>query len=282
MELRQLEYFVAVAEERNFTRAAARVHVAQPGVSAQVRRLERELGQALLDRSGRTVRLTAVGAAVLPYARAALGAVAAARIAVDELTGLVRGHVGVGVITSVAADLPGMLAAFHAEHPAVEITLTEANSDELLAALRSGELDLAMVGLATPPPPGIATQVVADEALVAAVAHDHPLAGRTGIGVTGLREQRLISLPAAPGSARRSTRRAPARASGRASRSRRATRSCSPSSPQEGSAWRSCRPRSPPPVRTSCTRSRSAGRACVDGSSSRGGRTGRSAPPPGR
>jgi len=75
---------VAVAEEGTFTGAAAQVHVAQPGVSAQIRRLERELGHALLDRSGRTVRLTAVGAAVLPYARAALDAVAGARLAVDE------------------------------------------------------------------------------------------------------------------------------------------------------------------------------------------------------
>src|SRR5919198_296233 len=78
MELRQLEYFVTVADEASFTRAAARVHVAQPGVSAQIRRLERELGHPLLDRTVRTVRLTEAGAAVLPYARAALGAVAAA------------------------------------------------------------------------------------------------------------------------------------------------------------------------------------------------------------
>jgi DNA-binding transcriptional LysR family regulator len=88
MELHRLEYFVAVAEEGSFTRAAARVHVAQSGVSAQVRRLEAELGQPLLDRSGRTVRLTEVGAVVLPYARAALEAVAGARHAVDELTRL--------------------------------------------------------------------------------------------------------------------------------------------------------------------------------------------------
>jgi DNA-binding transcriptional LysR family regulator len=76
MELRQLAYFVAVADEGNFTRAAATVHVAQPGVSAQIRHLERELGQDLLDRTGRSVRVTEAGAAVLPYARAALAAVA--------------------------------------------------------------------------------------------------------------------------------------------------------------------------------------------------------------
>src|SRR6266511_2587248 len=100
MELHQLAYFVAVAEEGNFTRAAAKLHVAQPGVSAQIRRLERELGQPLLDRSGRTVRLTEVGAAALSHARAALAAVERVREAVDELAGLVRGQVAMGMVTS--------------------------------------------------------------------------------------------------------------------------------------------------------------------------------------
>ena len=102
MELHQLEYFVAVAEEASFTRAASRVHVAQPGVRAQVRRLEPELGQRPLDRSGRSVRLTEVGSAVLPFARAALDAVANARLAADELAGLVRGQVTVGMVSGCA------------------------------------------------------------------------------------------------------------------------------------------------------------------------------------
>src|ERR671922_1454700 len=120
MELRQLEYFVAVAEEASFTKAAARVRVAQPGVSAQVRRLERGLGQPLLDRSGRTARPTAVGAAVLPYARAALEAAAGVRLAVDEHTGLLRGRVAVGMVVACGLpDVPDLLQAFHAEHPAV-------------------------------------------------------------------------------------------------------------------------------------------------------------------
>ncbi len=195
MELRQLEYFVAVAEEANFTRAAARVHVAQPGVSAQIRRLERELGQQLFDRSGRTVRLTEVGAAVLPYARAALGAVEGVRLAVDELTGLVRGRVAVGMVASSSAvDLPDLLAGFHRRHPDVEITLSEANSDRLVDALLGGRLDVAVVGLGAEVPPGVETHVVADEVLVAAVSHDHALADRPTIAVCGLRDLPLITL----------------------------------------------------------------------------------------
>jgi DNA-binding transcriptional LysR family regulator len=199
MELRQLEYLVAVADEASFTRAAERVHVAQPGVSAQVRRLEAELGQPLLDRSGRTVRPTGAGAAVLPYARAALAAVAAARLAVDELAGLVRGHVAVGMITGGVAAVPEMLAGFHRRHPGVQMTLTEDGSDALLAAIRAGELDLALVGAATAPPAGVATQVVLDDALVAAVALEHPLRSRATITLRALAGEALVCLPRGTG-----------------------------------------------------------------------------------
>jgi DNA-binding transcriptional LysR family regulator len=199
MELRQLEYFVAVAEEANFTRAAAKLHVAQPGVSAQIRRLERELGQPLLDRSGRTVRLTEVGAAVLVYARAALAAVAGARLAVDELTGLLGGHVAVGMVTSHNIDLPSLLADFHHDHPAVEITLSEANSDHLVQALHAGQLDVAVIGLAATTPPGITTQIVVDEPLVAVVSHSDALAAQATITLAALRDRALISLPRGTG-----------------------------------------------------------------------------------
>jgi len=200
MELRQLQYFVAVVDEGGFTRAAARLHVAQPGVSAQIRRLERELGQELLDRSGRTVRVTEVGAAVLPHARAALAALAEVRLAVDERSGLVRGRVAVGMVVACSSlDLPALLADFHREHPGVEITLIEANSDGLVQALQAGQLDLALVGLATAAPAGIETQRIVDEALVAAVSRDDPLAARRSIPLEALRERPLISLPRGTG-----------------------------------------------------------------------------------
>jgi DNA-binding transcriptional LysR family regulator len=195
MELRQLEYFVAVAEEASFTRAAAKLHVAQPGVSAQVRRLERELGQPLLDRSGRTVRLTEAGATVLVYARAALAAVAGARLAVEQLTGLLRGHIAVGMVTSHNIDLPGLLADFHHDHPGVEITLSEDSSDHLVQALNAGQLDVAVIGLGSTMPPGIQTQVVADEPLVAVVSHSDSLAAQATIPLGALRDRALISLP---------------------------------------------------------------------------------------
>ncbi|MGK5627155.1 LysR family transcriptional regulator [Streptomyces sp. URMC 123] len=199
MELRQLEYVVAVAEERNFTRAAERVHVAQPGVSAQIRRLERELGQELFDRSGRSVRLTEAGEAVLPYARAALAAVEGVRLVVDELTGLLRGRVAVGTVTSHNVDLPDLLAAFHDDHPGVEITLTEGNTDDLVAALRTGGLDAAIVSLGRRTPDGLGIEVVDDQPIVAAVAHGHELAVHEVVSLDTLRGRPLISLPRGTG-----------------------------------------------------------------------------------
>lgn len=200
MELRQLEYFVAVAEEANFTRGAQRVRVAQPGVSAQIRRLERELGYPLFDRSGRTIRLTPVGEAVLPYARAALAATGGARDAVAEMAGLVRGRVAVGMI--VACSTPAMfelLAAYHTAYPAVEMTLSEANSDQLVRQVRDGTLDLALVGAAGPGPEGLDARVLLDEPLVAAVPPEDPLAGRAAVNLAGLRGRSLVSLPVGTG-----------------------------------------------------------------------------------
>jgi DNA-binding transcriptional LysR family regulator len=200
MELRQLEYLVTVVEEANFTRAAQRCHVAQPGVSAQIRLLERELGQALLDRSGRTVRPTEVGAAVLPYARAALDAVAGMRLAIEEMSGLVRGHLSVGMVSSVSAiDLPGVLAQFAHRHPGVEITLREADSAQLLDSLTARHLDAALIGLSGPAPAGIEAEVVGEVPLVAIVAPGDSLSASTSVKLEALAGRPLITLPKGTG-----------------------------------------------------------------------------------
>ncbi|RYZ48107.1 MAG: LysR family transcriptional regulator, partial [Sphingobacteriales bacterium] len=139
MELRQLEYFVAVAEEANFTRAAARVHISQSGVSAQIRALERELGAELIDRSGGTATLTTAGQAALPQARATLAAAGSVKQSVDDVTGLLRGRLSVGMVTACTVPpLFDALAGFHAAHPGVDIALREGNSDDLVADVRSG------------------------------------------------------------------------------------------------------------------------------------------------
>ncbi|MGQ4599934.1 LysR substrate-binding domain-containing protein [Nocardia sp. R6R-6] len=202
MEMRQLRYFVTVAEEAGFTRAAARLHLAQPGLSAQIRQLERELGQPLLDRGGRTVTLTEVGAAVLRHAQAALAAAERITQTVDEFTGLLRGQVRVGLISGAAVeefDAAAVLADFHDDHPQIGISLTEDTSDRMLAALGRGELDIALVGLpGAELDPGIGIDVVLDTAIVAAV----PVADagyEAEIPLAALQDRPLICLPPGTG-----------------------------------------------------------------------------------
>jgi DNA-binding transcriptional LysR family regulator len=200
MELRQLEYFLAVAEEANFTRAAERVHISQSGVSAQVRALETELGASLFDRSGRVARLTDAGTAALPYARAALDAAADLRQAVDEVKGLIRGHLTIGMVTGCEVrPLFAALAAFHREHPAIELDLVEDNSDRLVAAVRTGAIDLALIGAAGDPPEHLSAQVIVSEGLVALTPPGSALSSLPRVPLTELTAYRLVTLPQGTG-----------------------------------------------------------------------------------
>jgi DNA-binding transcriptional LysR family regulator len=196
MKLRQLSYFVAVADEGGFTRAAARVSVAQPAVSAQIRRLERELGEALFHRDQRSVTLTAAGEALLPHARAALAAAERGRDTIASLHGLLHGRLRVGVSSPVDHRLADALGEFHRAHPAIEIGLTEQHNEPLLRAVADGDLDAAIVGM----PAGqavsarVRTRMIAAEPLVVAVPRGHALAGRAGVAIGRLREQPMITL----------------------------------------------------------------------------------------
>jgi DNA-binding transcriptional LysR family regulator len=200
MELRQLEYFVAVAEEANFTRAAERVHISQSGVSAQIRQLEHDLGATLIDRSGRTATLTTAGKAALEHARAALASVDAVRQAVDEVNGLVRGRLVVGMVTAcTVTPLFDALAAFHRSHPGVEISLVEDSSDRLIANVRSGAIDLALIGSAGVTPPGLDALPIISEPVVAAVPLGHPLARRQRATLAEIGEYLIVCLPKGTG-----------------------------------------------------------------------------------
>jgi DNA-binding transcriptional LysR family regulator len=195
MDLRQLSYFVAVADEGQFTRAAIRVSVAQPAVSAQIRRLERELGEPLLDRDQRAVTLTAAGEALLPHARAALAAAQRGRDTIASLRGLLHGRLRIGVSGPVDHRLAESLGDFHRAHPAIEIVLTNQHNEPLLDAVANGDIDAAVVGMgAQALPPGVRAHVVAVEPLALAVGRDHPLSRRKTITLSQLREQPMITL----------------------------------------------------------------------------------------
>lgn len=193
MELRQLQHFVAVAEENHFTRAAHRVNIVQSALSASIRALEEELGAQLFIRTTRQVRLTATGRVFLDKARAALDAVRDARDTVAAIKGLDQGTLTIGTVQSLPAflDLPSLLARFHAQHPGIEVRLCQGSSTHLLEKIRSGRIDLAFLPLFEPPV-GIATTMIACESLVMICALNHALAGRDDVLLSALKGEPFV------------------------------------------------------------------------------------------
>jgi DNA-binding transcriptional LysR family regulator len=193
VEVRQLEYFVAVAEECHFTRAAKRMHVAQSGLSASIRSLEVELGAPLFVRSTRQVELTQAGRALLVEARRALGSIDAARDAVAAVQGLLRGTLSVGSLQCLhVIHLPAVLAAFHAAHPGVEIRLRQAGSADLVDEVRSGRIDVAFVTRPAKPADDVRVSILAAEPLVLACPPDHPMAQRRSVHPSELQGESFV------------------------------------------------------------------------------------------
>jgi DNA-binding transcriptional LysR family regulator len=193
VELRQLEYFVAVAEERHFTRAAQRLQVAQSGLSASIRTLERELGAAVFLRSTRSVELTPAGQALLVEARRALSATNAAKEAVAAVQGLLRGSLAIGSLQCLhAVHLPAVLARFAAAYPGLEIQLRQGGSNELTEQVRTGRLDLAFVSRPADCPESLLVEPLADEPLVLACGPGHPFAARARVEPAELQGQRFV------------------------------------------------------------------------------------------
>ncbi|TWP53075.1 LysR family transcriptional regulator [Lentzea tibetensis] len=193
MELRQLEYFVAVAEECHFTRAARRMHVAQSGLSASIRALEVELGAPLFLRTTRQVELTQAGRALLPEARRALGTIESARDAVAAVQGLLRGTLSVGSLQCLhVVHLPAVLARFHEQHPGVEIRMRQAGCGELVEEVRAGHLDIAFVTRQPKTADDVRVSTLASEPLVLACAPESPFAGRESVSLDELAGQSFV------------------------------------------------------------------------------------------
>jgi DNA-binding transcriptional LysR family regulator len=198
VDLRQLEYFVAVAEEGNFTRAAARVHVVQSAVSAAIKTLERELGAVLLDRNSKRVLLTDAGEALLPKAQAVLDAVTEAADAVAQVKGGLTGTVRLGTLTSMTLiDLPALLGEFHRRHPGVLVRTraATAGSQGLVEQLLDRRLDLAFASLPGEVPDGIILDELAHSVMDLVVPHGHPLADRSEVHIGDLAGLDFIDSP---------------------------------------------------------------------------------------
>ncbi|HTE61269.1 MAG TPA: LysR substrate-binding domain-containing protein [Solirubrobacteraceae bacterium] len=195
-ELRQLRYFVAVAEERNLTRAAARLHIAQQSLSQQIRTLETQLGVTLFERSTRGVELTDVGAVLLREARPVL---AQAERAVEAVRRAARGEQGelrVGFLSTVANYfMPPVVRAFRERHPGVTLHTEDVPIAALVAGVRDGTLD---AGLSRPPlVDDLATEVVLREPVAAVLPEGHPLAGRSELRLADLAEEPWVLTPRA-------------------------------------------------------------------------------------
>lgn len=193
MDLKQLEHFVAVADERHFTRAARRMNIVQSGLSASIRALENELGAPLFIRTTRRVELTAAGQVLHARAQQILAGVKEARLAVAAINGLQRGVLNIGTCASLEAfvDLPLLLGEFHSLHPTIEIKLCHNTATKLMNKVRDGDIDVAFLPLFEAPR-GVVTDPIATERLVLACPADHRLAGRAGVTLRDLAAEPFV------------------------------------------------------------------------------------------
>jgi DNA-binding transcriptional LysR family regulator len=198
VELRQLEVFVTVAEERSFTRASDRLHIVQSAVSAAVRSLERDLSTALFHRTTRTVALTDAGAVLLPEARTVLAAARLARDSVEQTKGGLRGTVALGIMQAWAhpgLSVAEMITAFQRDHPLVELSVGHLGGSGVLAdALRSGDVDVGILSLPGAAP-GLELTELHCEPMVLACAADHRLAGAGHISLPELTGETFVDGP---------------------------------------------------------------------------------------
>jgi DNA-binding transcriptional LysR family regulator len=197
MQFQQLQYFVAVAETRHFTRAADQVHVAQPSLSQQIKALERELGADLFVRARGNISLTDAGEALLPLARRILADADTARHEVQEVVQLRSGRVRLGATPSVCTGLlPDVLRAFHDRYPGIRLLIEEGGSHDLVRELARGVLDLALVVLPLPTPsPALTTVELLREDLVVVSSPEVPAPGGPGrrtVRVADLESERLV------------------------------------------------------------------------------------------
>ncbi|MFF4576654.1 transcriptional regulator CynR [Streptomyces sp. NPDC001410] len=194
LELRHLRYLLAVAEHGNFTRAAEELHISQPTLSQQIKQLERALDVQLLDRTGRTVRLTDAGAVYTDHAQRALRDLAAAERAVHDVQDLSRGHLRLGVTPTFTAYLVGpLITEFRTRHPRIGLTMTETTQDRIEAALLADDLDLG-IAFTGPHLPGITATPLFTETLSLVTATQHNRTPPEPLGVRVLQERELALL----------------------------------------------------------------------------------------
>jgi DNA-binding transcriptional LysR family regulator len=198
---RDLRYFVTVAEELHFTRAAERLYVSQPALSKQIRALERQLGVELFRRERQGAALTPAGEALLPYARRVLEVWEEGATAVEEVRTAQRSTLVVGMSTSPGRGglLPAVRSRFTAVRPEAVIRLRQVNWADPTAGLADGEADVAFIWLPVPDQDRYAWTVIAEEPVRVALPDTHPLAARAEIDFADLLDEPFLALPESAG-----------------------------------------------------------------------------------
>lgn len=201
VHVRDLRYFVAVAEELHFTRAAERLYVSQPALSKQVRALERQLGVELFRRDPQGVTPTEAGTALLPHARRVLDAWSEGSAALEAARAAARGRIVVGMSTSPGRGglLPAIRSRFTAVHPDTVLRLRQVSWEDPTAGLADGTADVAFVWLPLPDADRYAWTVLAEEPRLVALPESHPLAARSEIDFRDLMDEPFLSLPPSAG-----------------------------------------------------------------------------------
>ena len=197
MELQQLRYAVAIAEEQSFTRAAERCFVVQSALSRQIKSLESELGVRLFARTSRKVEVTPAGEAFVKQARLCLQAAERAKASAAAAHGQIRGSLTIGVIPTVTAvNIAAVLGAFRRSYPEVGVHVRTGGSDEFLRRIAAGELDVGFLGLAEGVAPrGVQMRELSRERLVAVLSNGHRLAGRRRLCLKDLAGEPFVDFP---------------------------------------------------------------------------------------
>jgi len=194
MEIHQLRYFVAVAEERSFSRAAAREHVAQPSLSQQIQKLEFDVGERLFDRLPRSIVLTEAGKGLLDSARKVLLEMTNARRCVEDLKREVAGRLTVGAILTIAPYvLPALIEKFQNRYTKVTLEIFEDTTENLALRLEDGTLDVALVSTCNESPT-LQRDSLGNEPLLVLLSKEHPLAKRTKVKWSDLKSQKFLLL----------------------------------------------------------------------------------------
>lgn len=196
MELRQLRYFMEVAEREHVSEAAIHLHVAQSAVSRQIANLEGELGVTLFEREGRNVKLTQIGKIFLTHTKIAMKAIDNATKQIDEYLDPERGTIKIGFPTSLSNHLlPSVISAFKKEYPNIAFHLRQGSYKFLIDSVKNGDIDVAFLGPVPKKDPEIESHILFTESILALLPLSHPLAERKSLYLSDLKKDEFVSFP---------------------------------------------------------------------------------------